>query len=306
MPTPGASPDALRPKREEVMRKLLSLVSIVLVAGACSAGDPSNAPAASGTVGPAARYSVQTGSNNLILRMANEGGFVAPGYLLTATPQFALYGDGTIIVPGPVVQMYPGPLLPNLRLLQVTPDEIQKLLAAADADGLLGPDASYDATNVADAGTTVFTTTVNGATHVISAYALMAEAVSGNPTVTAARNKLLDFQAKLENLGGFLGHSPPDAGTYDAKALRVFTSPASAAGQAGVRPQVVTWPLVQDPATAGKSTTASDTRCIAISGADLASFLSVAQTANATTIWTAPSGRYNVSVRPLYPDESGC
>jgi len=294
------------------MRKLLSMLTLALVANACAtAGATSGTPGASGsmhleTIGPAPNYSVQTGSTNLILRMAEEGGFVAPGYLLTETPQFALYGDGTVIVPGPVDMIYPGPLLPNLRVLHVAPDEIQRLLAAADADGLLGPDASYDATNVADAGTTVFTTTADGLTHVIRAYALMAEAKTDDAAATAARAKLLDFQAKLADLAGFLGRAVPDAGTYDATAMRVFTSPAPTATDSGVTPQIVTWPLSLDPTAAGQTTSAADTRCVAISGADLASFLSVAKTANAATIWTAPSGNFSVSVRPLYPDESGC
>jgi len=37
-----------------------------------------------------------------------------------------------VIVGGPVIEIYPAPLLPNLRLLRVTSDEIQKILTAAD------------------------------------------------------------------------------------------------------------------------------------------------------------------------------
>ena len=40
--------------------------------------------------------------------------------------------------------------------------------------------------------------------------------------------------------------------------------------------------------------------------ADLTAFLAAAKTETAGTIWKAPSGEYSVSVRPLYPEESGC
>ena len=127
------------------MRRLLPLLGAgLLLAAACTVASvgsptPSTAPTATPTAAPtaAAGYSVATGPNNLILRIATGGGFVAPSYMLTAVPGFALYGDGRIIVPGPVTAIYPAPLLPNLRIISVTPAEIQKIVAAADAAGLL-------------------------------------------------------------------------------------------------------------------------------------------------------------------------
>jgi hypothetical protein len=45
---------------------------------------------------------------------------------------------------------------------------------------------------------------------------------------------------------------------------------------------------------------------VALTGGDLSSFLTVAGTAQATTVWTYGANRYAIDVRPLYPNESGC
>jgi hypothetical protein len=290
------------------MHKLLSIIAIPFLAAACAApgtsGVASPAPLSSPTGSSPGTYAVETGTNKLILQEREGGGFVAPQSQLANMPTFALYGDGRIIVPGPVDAIYPGPLLPNLRASYVTPAEIQKILAAADAAGLLGPDASYDATGVADLGTTTFTVVVEGKVHTISAYALSADFKSGNPAVDTARARLIAFGDDLANLPGFLGRDVPDQ-AYEPLAMRVFVGPAEMTST-GITPQVVEWPLALDPATAGQPAAVANLRCIALTGTDLTTFLAAARTANSATIWMAASGRYSVTVRPLYPEESGC
>jgi hypothetical protein len=294
------------------MRKILSILTIPLLIAGCvgaGGGNPSGstAPPTSPSTGPttAPTYSVETGSNKLILRLAIDGGFVAPGYILTRMPIVALYGDGRVIVGGPVIEIYPGPLLPNLRQLHVTPAEIQRILAAADADGLLGPDASYMATNIADAGTSTFTTIVDGKTHSIGAYALGEGGTIDDAAATAARAKLLDFSNIITDLSKLLGRTLSDADAYVPTEMRVFVGPVPGTDPNFPNPQVVTWPLTVDPKS-GQATTNPGLTCLAVGGADLTAFLKVATGANARTIWSAPSGRFSVSVRPLYPDESGC
>jgi hypothetical protein len=287
------------------MRTLLSILTIPFLVAGCAGFGAGGKPSASPTPTAAPKYSVESGSNKLILRLSVDGGFVAPGYLLTRMPIVALYGDGRVIVGGPMVEIYPGPLLPTLRQLLVTPVEIQKILAAADAAGLLGPDSSYDATNIADAGTSTFTTIVDGKTHTISAYALGEGGTADNAAVTAARAKLLDFSNTITNLSKFLGRTLSDAEAYAPTEMRVFVGPVLGDDPNFPNPQVVTWPLTVDPKS-GQKTTNSGLTCLAIGGADLTAFLKVATGANVLTIWSAPSGRFSVSVRPLYPEESGC
>jgi hypothetical protein len=252
---------------------------------------------------------VATQPDKLILRIATGGGFVAPGYLLSAVPEFALYGDGRIVVPGPVAEIYPGPLLPNLLVERVTPTEIQKIVAAADGAGLLGPDASFDAVGIADASTTVFTTVVDGRAHRISAYALSesgGRGPTGDPTVEAARAKLAQFWTQMSDLSTFLGRPVSDTEAYVPTGMRVFLGDAGPADPAQPTAQVVAWPLTADPAQVGQPTAVQGTVCVALTGADLSIFLGVARTANAAAVWTYGSARYAVTVRPLYPNESGC
>lgn len=297
------------------MRAFLAILVVPLLAAACGSGPsgsatpvPSAAPSAAvPSAAPSAtpRYAVETGADKLILRIADEGGFIAPGYLLSRVPQFALYGDGRVIVPGPIDTIYPGPLAPNLRQLQVTPEEIQKIMAAADAASLLGPDASYVQPNVSDASTTVFTTTVAGSTHTIGAYALGLGGGFGIPN-QPARAKLDDFRTKMTDLAGFLGRTVSDAAAYQPSAMRVFVGAVGSPAPGDSTQQVVTWPLTADPATAGQTTAVAGIRCVVVSGGDLTAFMTVARNATAATLWAAPSGRYSVSLRPLYPEETGC
>ena len=308
------------------MRKLLPLLGTCLMVAACTgagAGSPtpgvSPTPPATPVVSPG--YNVATDPNKLILRIATGGGFIAPTYLLAAVPEFALYGDGRIIVPGPVDAIYPSPLLPNLLVARLTPGEIQKIVTAADAAGLLGPDAAFDVVGIADAGTTVFTTVVNGKAHRISAYALSeAGGIGGHgpvgptadPVVAAARAKLSAFRAQMTDLATFLGRPVSHTEAYVPAGMRAFLTamgPADPAqptdpGQPAV--QVVVWPLSADPATVGQPTTVEGTVCVLLTGGDLSSFLAVAHTANAATVWTYGKARYAVIVHPLYPNESSC
>jgi len=288
------------------MRRLLSLLVLSVLLAGCNAAGSSGNPSGSAGQSAASKYAVATGSSSLILRVSSGGGFVAPGSLLTSLPEFALYGDGRVIVPGAVDAIYPAPLLPNLRQFKLTPAEIQRLLAAADADGLLGPDVDYPQANVMDAGTTTFTTVVDGKTHTISANALT-EAGSGSDSPdAAARTKLLDFQSKIQDLGGFLGRTLGNGDAYQPTAIRVYVGPEPANDPAVTSPKTVAWPLAVDPLTGGKPTGFEGESCVLVSGSDTAKFLAAAETATSSSTWTASSGRFGVSVRPLYPNESGC
>jgi hypothetical protein len=313
---PAAAPAAI----DEVtkMRVLLSILGVGLLAGASAAcgtttasPTPTPTPTPTAVASPTAdvKYHVNSGSGALVLRISVGGGFIAPASQLTQVPTLALYGDGRIIIPGPPSQTLPSPLLPNTRVVQVTPAEIQKILTAADAAGLLGPDASFDVLGASDAGTTVFRTVVDGKTHNISAYALGIKTPADNgadPTVVAARAKLSDFAESMADLATFLGRQVTDT-AYAPAAMRLYIGSAGPADPSvSPAPQTLAWPLSSDPATVGDTTVVPSVRCVAVTGADLTTFVTAASAANLATVWTAPSGRYTIGVRPVYPDESGC
>jgi hypothetical protein len=287
----------------------IGLAVLALIAGACSAGAPSNSSAPSSS--PAGgSYVVPTGAGELILKIDTDGGFVAPGYILTHTPEFALYGDGRIVVPGPQIEIYPSPLLPNLLAMQIAPAEIQTIVADADAAGLLGPNASYDIGGIADAGTTVFTTVANGKTHRISAYALGIDGgVSepfASPDVVAARAKLSTFRDKVMALNTLLGRTF-DQRAYEPTTMRIFATTAGLprADEPATVETPIPWPLSVDPGS-GLPVGGGSAKCLVITGQDLRTFVDAARNANTLTRWQAQSGDYSISVRPLYPDESGC
>jgi hypothetical protein len=87
---------------------------------------------------------------------------------------------------------------------------------------------------------------------------------------------------------------------------RIYTTIAATLDYAGPSPQELVWPIAADPSAAGQPSNVPGLLCMAIDGVDLAAFMKAAATARANTVWTARSIRYAVSVRPFYPDESGC
>jgi hypothetical protein len=295
------------------MHRFLFILAAGVLAGGCTAaGDGSNGPSgAPGTNSPSPvpAHAYDHSPTALLLRIDSGGGLVPIDFFLDHMPRFSLYGDGMIVVPGAVDASYPSPLLKNLRAVQATPAEVERILAAADTAGLLGPDASYMVEGIMDAPTTTFTAIVAGRKHVVSAYALGIDGPGGaDPAVTAARARLLEFGAMLADLPKFLGRDISAADAYAPTSMRVFTAPYDSAADTGsITRQELAWPLTVDPGSGGEPARAGALyRCLALTDSDLAIFATAAAKANGLTIWKAASGRYTTLVRPNLPDESGC
>jgi hypothetical protein len=255
------------------------------------------------TVAGGERYDRPTAPDDLVLRVEIVGGLVAPSARLTELPMFSLYGDGRVIRPGPQIAIYPAPLLPNLQQFTMSPAEVESLLARAEAAGLLGPDADYPVAGIADAGTTVFTTNVNGH-HRITAYALMEGGTEhADPSIQPARAKLLAFLSDL-----------PEARStaYSPSQVRLLVGrhdPATDDYATGGIPRgTMDWPVRSvDLATAGTPAPGPvGWRCFTVAGDDASAFLDAARRANALTLWRQDGVLYTLVARPLLPDESGC
>ncbi len=280
------------------MRKLIAVMLLPVALSGCLGSGASPSPT------PATIYAVGTGSADLILRIDTGGGLVPMGYIQTHIPGFSLYGDGRIVVPGPVAEKYPYALLPNLRVMRITPNEIQSILRSADAAGLMGPDASYPGTGIFDAGTTVFTLKVNGATHRIDAYALMADVKGENAASDAARAKLSRFWEMMTDLNATLGRQVSDEEAFEPAGLRLFVRKADEAQPAEA--SYLTWPLGLDPWMSGAATNQPNTMCTLLSGPHMATFVTAASGATTLTVWTYGPNKYAIGVRPLLPDETSC
>jgi hypothetical protein len=298
----------MRPERMRVGRLGVAIAAVAVLASACGGvgDDGSGSTGATGTTGIAH----PTGADEVVLRVAYEGGFVPYEYTLSSVPSWSLFGDGTLIVQGPQIEIYPGPALPNLVAIPISEEGVQAILEAARDAGLMDGDATYGNDCIADAATTVFTTNADGETSVVSAYALDV----GEPPGTCggkddgdARAALAEFQAMLGDLqswlpAGAVGAEEP----YDPTEMRVYVQPYR--GDAELPQNAIAWPLDvpldgfgEPPANAP-----TDTRCGVVSGSEFETLFAAAKNANQLTPWTSGGTEYGLIFRPLLPDERTC
>lgn len=248
-----------------------------------------------------------TGSDELVLRWEYQGGFVPLEYTLKRVPSWSLYGDGRVVVEGPMIEIYPAPALPNLQVRRLSEEGVQAILEAAKAAGLMDGDATYDYRCITDAATTVFTTNAEGSTSVVSAYALM-DAMGGScPDVDVeARQALMEFEGKLGDLSwlpeGSIGAEEP----FTADEVRIHVLPYQ--GDPELPQEPVDWPLETALAAFGAREPGGleDARCGVVSGADLDALWPLMRGANDLTPWSSGKAEYRLVLRPLLPDEHGC
>ena len=228
----------------------------------------------------------------------------------TNFPVYSLFGDGTLVVPGAQIEIYPGPALPAISSRQVDEAGIQAILeeAIAAVEDVPADLNDLGFMSIADATTTVITVSAGGVDRTIRAYALseQTERPDGMPQREyEARLRLQELVAKLTGSTDWMpeGSVGPE-GTYVASAARLFVG--------DYRP-------VEDLRRSrcrGRSTTASPTsatpaapggyRCGVVQGEDWEAVLAAATSANTLTPWTDAGERYSILFRPLLPDETGC
>ncbi len=289
--------------------RLLAVSLLALVVSACTSSgagptvSPSPSPTATGIVYP-------TGARDLVLRLRYVGGFLPPAAHLLDIPVISIYGDGTVIVPGPQVELYPGPALPNLQRATISAAQMQILLEAARDAGLLGPDAHYDLGGIMDASSAEFTLNADGRIHTVSAYALMegGESPEGiDPVVVEARAKLALLQGQLGSLDA-LFDTTLEWTPYQADAVQLLVSSGAPDDGQGLDQQPKAWPLSTPLAGFGTSLPVlmPGQRCGVVSDSDLDLLMPLLETANTLTPWTGGGESFGIAVRPLLPDEEGC
>ena len=238
-----------------------------------------------------------TGADDLVLQVHTAGGLTAPP--LAAIPQVSVYGDGRVIVVGPTTLEYPGAALPNLQQGFLSDEELQEVLRAAGAAGLLdGDEPDYGDPGITDMPTTRVVINAGGVERDISAYAL--DFVDGDDNLEAAQREA------RQRLRDFLTVVDADVATerYDAGSVAVFVRPyltdeIPAAGQRD-------WPL-GDLAGAGEPYEGvDDTRCLVVTGDDAQTVLDVADDAREGARWSSGGSDYALVFRPLLPNETSC
>jgi len=252
-----------------------------------------------------------TGANELVLRIETGGGFVPPSFIVGRIPELSIFGDGRVIVLGPQIAIFPGPALPNLVTFRLSEEGLQKLLENARAAGLLGPDTHYEYPGIADAGTTTFIVVAEGRRHVVSAYALFEGGpfdAQLEPDLRRARAALFAFQQRALDTRSWWGEAidgPDSAFQFDF--MRVFVTAAEPVAGGELPPSFADWPLAAPLAEfSAPLGNFVEVRCGVVSGDELAILLPALQNSNQLTFWRNEGMTYQLTVRPLLPDESGC
>jgi hypothetical protein len=275
-----------------------AILITALVVGACVAPAGAANPSATAAADP----------DTVIIRVDLEGGFVAPSVTYGRLPVVVVTADGRVITQGPQVEIWPGPLMPNLQVRTLTPAALASLLDQARQQGLLA-DASYDFPGIADVPTTVLRITVDGVTSTVSAYALGeagTDDAMGQPLDPATADGRAAVRSFIDALTGLPDSAFSDeAAAYRATSLRLIATPY--VPQPDADWQVVAWPLA-DLGTAGETPLPGDDslRCQVITGDDVATVLPLLEGANQQTPFRSGDADYTLVVRPLLPGESGC
>ncbi|WP_430791993.1 hypothetical protein [Actinoplanes sp. G11-F43] len=285
-----------------INRGLLTAAALpLLMLGACArpgtadeAGSPGAAPVTESTT---------AGPDTIALRVEYRGGFVPAESIPGRIPRFSVYADGRALSEGPVPAIYPGPALPNLQVITLSPEQVEKLTTEALAAGVKSG-GDFGTPNVADIPSTRISVVTAEGEQSVEVVALN-EAAPDDTSLTAeqhaARKKLTEFLASLDRL--FAEATSPAAKPYQPAALAVLAQPYQDTGD-GAGGAAVAWP---GPALPGPALTEQPkVDCLTVEGADKDAVWKLAEKANARTPWESAGKKYQIVFRPLLPDETSC
>jgi hypothetical protein len=280
-------------------------VALLLLLAACSGGS-----------GPSGGQIAHPPGDQLVLRVEHRGGLMIAGATFTALPAFTLLGDGRVILPGAQIDIFSGPALPSVQVRQLTEAGVQTVLNAVAASGQFAASAEWRGAQnfVADAADTIVTLNAEGRTVTVSIYGLgtflPGEAPPNLPAaevgVHQALSRLLERLSTLDTwlpLTAWAAQQTWQPYVPDALRLLVRNADADPPDAGGIANQELPWPTATDPATIGDATQFGDFRCGVVTGDEADAWYEALSNANQLTRWTSGEHRYEVSVRPLLPDE---
>ena len=234
-----------------------------------------------------------------VLQLRSEGGFTTPEMNLGRGPTYTLLADGRLVYEGPVILIFPGPLLPNYQVVQLTEDAVEEILSRVEEIGLSGMGSETDdsaASSVADATTEVITYWDEDGIHQYSVYGLGLDPNPTNPA-TAAALALVNSLSEAAFSG--------DAVEYIGDRVRVVAGVASAPPEPGFE-DIRSWPLDgEDPGQWAEMNLGFTCK---VFGPDL---IETFRDATQVTQWLHPEETMDAPpfvllVRPLHPGEPDC
>lgn len=227
-------------------------------------------------------------------------------------PIVAITGDLEVVVEGPTLAIYPGPLLPNLQARPLTAHGFASIVARGRELGLLSGSGDFTPPDFllgAPLGRIEFV--VDGVPYdltgdpsrIIVCVTSPCVPAPGTPGAFAAFWQALLDMSWLE---GDLGDQAP----YLAESFAILVG-VEPADDPAMLPQVVTWPLATPLAVFGTPIgNESAPRCGTVRGAEAAALLPVLSGANELTSWVdegaAPDTATAIQVRPMVPGEDVC
>lgn len=264
---------------------------------------------------------IPTSATDVMIRVDTRGGFTSAEYQFGIVPELTVYGDGQVIVSGPVTEQYPPQALPNLRAGRIDRSTIVALIDRARADGLFRT-VDFGKPQITDYPTTMVTVN-DGKEHAQRVYALGVESEPhdvDDPTSPSAlkaalglteaqaraRRRLQDFVTAVENSATRAATEP-----YTASEVAIFVRPATpVATNDPVEPGTASWPLgtlatIGTPVDQGPGADTSY-RCTVLRDADAERVLEAAADASSITRWRSADHEYSIVFRPLLPDEHAC
>ena len=239
--------------------------------------------------------SVDVDSDEALIEITSEGGFVPVEIALGQGPRYTLLGDGTLIFSGFTTLEFPGRLVPPYLTAQLSGSQMNAILAMVDDMGLADiVDEADDSAGefVADASTEVIRYWDADGEHRYAVYAL---GIQEDPSERNAA-----FLELISTLDEFTAQTPGEP--YEPERVRVVAGPGNANPDF---PDMRPWPL--DAEWAEWTTLANGWQCRVYDADVLTTF----EDATQTTTWEMPDDGFdfspaNLLVRPLHPGEPDC
>ncbi len=268
-----------------------------------SAG-PSEAPSPDPSATPAA-------AAQLVLRVTIEGGFIGPAAHLGQLPVVAVYADGRIFTPAPVIAIYPAPLVPVESVRTVGPAGVAAIRSAISAAGLDAGGGTNPGIG-ADAADTVFSVRAGGRTIATRFPALgVGGHGPGQPggSPDPQRVAALALLTRLTDAADTWGGPAADDALYVPAGYRLFVAPgAPVVADPAIAQRPVAWPLATPLASFGKAAVPdrgiTGLRVGLVGGADAARLAPLLSAASQATPFTSGGASFTLYVTPLLPDET--
>jgi hypothetical protein len=286
-------------------------LAVIIALGACSGTGGSASPSGGGGGGI-----THPAGGDLVFRVEYQGGFVPPQFIFSSLPAFTLTGDGRVIVPGAMIDLFPGPLMPAIQVRRLTEGGVQAVLELVAATRQFGGSQEWRGAQnfVADASDTVFTLHAEDRDVMVKVYGLgtMVAGVEPPPNFPEAElaahtvlQRLVDRLTVIDQWMPATSWEDAAWHEYQPQAMRLLVRNADAdpPDDTGIGNTEIEWPIAGDPAAFGKPYTLADMRCGVVAGDDAEAWLAVLSNSNQLTRFTGGGHAYEVTVRPLLPDE---